>query len=225
MPAWLSPFSIAEPLVSQLQEAGWSPWPGSLNDLPADGAVLYDTPDRCFGIAPASLLEGYQQLLQLPSEQRVLAIWRLLGHEPESDPLATALTHAFIQAVPGLLDAYLDVELKADLLGGEPDVAYRRRLGAALQPDAVIQAWSTLQDRTESEALREQLEQHTKAEQDAREEAELTLLQLHQVQEELEHYFLLSRGQSQQLARYGDLQRRSHRLLAQVARHRSRLVG
>ena len=34
---------------------------------------------------------------------------------------------------------------------------------------------------------------------DAREEAELILLQLHQVQEELEHYFLLSRELQQQL--------------------------
>jgi len=34
---------------------------------------------------------------------------------------------------------------------------------------------------------------------DAREEAELILLQLHQVQEELEHYFLLSRDLQQQL--------------------------
>ena len=40
---------------------------------------------------------------------------------------------------------------------------------------------------------------------EAREEAELTLLQLHQVQEELEHYFLLARGQKQLLADHQQL--------------------
>ena len=47
-------------------------------------------------------------------------------------------------------------------------------------------------DTSELYQLRQQLE-------DAREEAELTLLQLHQVQEELEHYFLESRNLQQKL--------------------------
>ena len=47
-------------------------------------------------------------------------------------------------------------------------------------------------DSAELDSLREQLT-------DAREEAELTLLQLHQVQEELEHYFLESRDLQQKL--------------------------
>ena len=47
-------------------------------------------------------------------------------------------------------------------------------------------------DKSELSQLRQQLA-------DAREEAELTLLQLHQVQEELEHYFLVSRDLQQKL--------------------------
>ena len=43
----------------------------------------------------------------------------------------------------------------------------------------------------------QQLEARDSELQDAREEAELTLLQLHQVQEELEHYFLESRDLQQ----------------------------
>ena len=39
----------------------------------------------------------------------------------------------------------------------------------------------------------------------ASEEAELTLLQLHQVQKELEHYFLLSRRQAEMLVKSQDL--------------------
>ena len=48
------------------------------------------------------------------------------------------------------------------------------------------------QQLCDATALREQLEARTNAEKEAKQEAELTLLQLHQVQEELEHYFLLS---------------------------------
>jgi hypothetical protein len=40
---------------------------------------------------------------------------------------------------------------------------------------------------------------------DAQEEAELTLVQLHQVQEELEHYFLLSRDQQSMIERQNKL--------------------
>lgn len=50
--------------------------------------------------------------------------------------------------------------------------------------------------RSEAQAELEQLQAECT---DAREEAELTLLQLHQVQEELEHYFLLSQDLQQKL--------------------------
>ena len=213
MPAWLSPFPLSAATLDQLQQAGYTAWKGTLVDLPADGVLLYDTPDRCFGLGPEELRDGYQQLQQVPAERRVVCIWRLLDLDPSAGPLETALTFALIQAVPDLLEAYLDLELKADLLGGEPDMACRRRLAANLQPGKLLAAWQELQNPSVSEA---QLEALTTAEQEAREEAELTLLQLHQVQEELEHYFLLSRGQSQQLERYNQLQRRSQRLLAKA---------
>ncbi len=67
-----------------------------------------------------------------------------------------------------------------------------------------------------SEAPPEQDEslQTAKAElKEAQEEAELTLLQLHQVQEELEHYFLLSREQSSMLDTHAQQQKRVQRLL------------
>ena len=72
----------------------------------------------------------------------------------------------------------------------------------------------------ELEGVRTEVTDLRDREREAREEAELTLLQLHQVQEELEHYFLLSRGQNKQLDRYGELQRRSQRLLAQLLNQR-----
>ena len=92
---------------------------------------------------------------------------------------------------------------------------------AALVQDALYDAEEYLRAelaaaRAELEAERGEVAGLREREREAREEAELTLLQLHQVQEELEHYFLLARGQTQQIDRYDDLQRRSQRLLAQL---------
>jgi hypothetical protein len=57
--------------------------------------------------------------------------------------------------------------------------------------------------RNSAEALKQQLLAKTAEAEEAREEAELILLQLHQVQEELEHYFLLSRDLQGQLEARG----------------------
>ena len=63
----------------------------------------------------------------------------------------------------------------------------------------------------------EELERARKESLEARHQAELVLLQLGQVQEELEHYFLLSRHQSELLKVNEDLQARFALLLANVA--------
>jgi len=237
MPAWLSPFPISAATRDQLQRAGYTGWNGGLNDLPADGVLLYDTPDRCFGLTPEMLSAGYQQLQQVATDRRVVAIWRLLDHEPVAGLIETAITFALIQVVPDLLEAYLDLELKADLLGSEPDIAYRRRLLSSMESEKLIKTWLEIQDQlvlassgnlsaalksneeetAAAEAFQDQVTSLITAEQEAREEANLIQLQLHQVQEELEHYFLLSRGQSQQLERYNQLQRRSQQLLTKLA--------
>jgi hypothetical protein len=60
-----------------------------------------------------------------------------------------------------------------------------------------------------------ELEEQRRQRQESQEEAELTLLQLHQVQEELEHYFLLSRQQSGLLARHRQMHQRGVQLLRQ----------
>ena len=48
------------------------------------------------------------------------------------------------------------------------------------------------------------------------EEAELTLLQLHQVQEELEHYFLQSRGKDDLLEKHIIQQKRMKKLISSM---------
>ena len=61
-------------------------------------------------------------------------------------------------------------------------------------------------DSAELQTLQQQLEE-------ARDEAELNLLQLQQVQEELEFYFLAHQQQSQELARYRQLQQQAEALI------------
>ena len=227
MPLCLSLFPLEPELQQRLERCDWqvrsgSPWP---EPLPAALLVLYDAPDRLLAatdLQPEDLLIAYRQLLELPAAVRLISAWRLAacsdaavraGVEellpeqpwPAPEPLAAVITKLALDSLPGLLDAYLDLELRADLLGGEPDAHYRRRLLVELSFEALLAAWRT------PSALTVELAE-------AREEAELTLLQLHQVQEELEHYFLLSRGQAGQLERYEALMRRSEQLISAAAR-------
>jgi len=186
---------------------------------------------------PEQLLEGYFRVLDWSNQTRQpkLAIWRLqqlgpggLGrwlidaatgeeseapHQPQAPairPLVAAATLALIEACPQLLDSYLDIELKAELFGGDADLHYRKRLRqASLQGELLLQEFH-------AHALRDQLELREAELNDAREEAQLTLLQLHQVQEELEHYFLRSRS-SDELAHNQQLQlRRAQQLMARL---------
>ena len=67
-------------------------------------------------------------------------------------------------------------------------------------------------------------EAQAKKAKEAREEAELTLLQLHQVQEELEHYFLKSRGADQLAAAQQDQLLRAQALMARLLPEASTLA-
>ena len=290
MSLWFSPFPLQPGLEQRLEVCGWAAWRQDPDDLPQDALLLYATPDQLLADSASSLglddlLLGYQHVLSHCTQHRLLSTWRLQACTddqlraglpspaealawPAADPLAALITKQVLDAHPTLLDAYLDLELKADLLGGEPDSRYRKRLMGDLQPNALLQAWrqpsaisaelseaqqqlteaqeelehhfllirsqtSELEQlraqesglKAERDGLQAQLQERDQAHQqqlseaqqqltEAQEEAELTLLQLHQVQEELEHYFLLSRDQTSQLERYDHLLRRSEGLLS-----------
>ena len=125
--------------------------------------------------------------------------------EPEPPtPLTALLALRLLECKPSLLNAYQDLELKAELAGSTADSHYVKRLQQAATPEALLKAWH---QPSNDLARAEQLCQ------EAREEAELTLLQLHQVQEELEHYFLLSRDQEHTLQRSVQLQQRALAML------------
>ncbi len=219
MPLWFSPFHLEPTLQERLERCGWQRCKHS-EPLPPETLILYTPPDQLLAAAeldPEAILEGYQQLMGLEHPHRLLSTWRLaacsdallaaglapgdhaaaelpeLEAWPEPEPLAAVITKLAIDALPAMLEAYLDLELEADLLGGEPDSHYRRRLLAELSFAGLLQAWRS------PSALQAELEQARQDSTEAREEAELTLLQLHQVQEELEHYFLQSTDQAKQL--------------------------
>jgi hypothetical protein len=185
-------------------------WPGDPEAVPPGALLLYDAPDAVLAswrqqqASPPqwqNLHQGYQLLLGLATDRPPLASWRVAGLNPHGlsdwlsnqaallpDPgfmpkpnlLAALLIRPLLQAEPKLLDSYLDLELKAELAGGSPDSNYLARLQSQLSPGALLAAW--WQPCTE-----------------AREEAEQTLLQLHQVQEELEQLFLADRNKQQQI--------------------------
>ena len=64
--------------------------------------------------------------------------------------------------------------------------------------------------------LQQQLSSQAEALTEAREEADLTLLQLHQVQEELERYFLRSRAGDQLVAAQAEQNGRAFALLGRM---------
>ena len=69
--------------------------------------------------------------------------------------------------------------------------------------------------------LQEQLKAAQAETKDAREEAELTLLQLHQVQEELEHYFLDSRSKEELLQQYNQQTNDMKKLILEISRSKA----
>jgi len=219
VPHWFSPFSLPEMALAQLQQAGVE----AAMALPVKEdepvLLLYDTPDRLLAhtdLDGIGLLEGYGVLLAAPANSPRLALWRLAALDaeelgmvlcgdflpefnvnlapPNPDPLAALVSGALCRSVPGLLDAYLDLELQALLVGGDPDSGYLRRLQSRSSSEGLLPAWRAAGlVSQQADDLREQLDQSCRlleAEQSALAEAK-------QVQE---HYFLRTRSSDQQLA-------------------------
>ena len=221
----------------QLEQAGLEPVTELSEEQEEPVLLLYDPPDRLLAttdLEGSALLDGYRTLLAAPATSPRLTVWRLAALDagqlgkilsgdsppglsadlspPEPEPLAALVTAAVCRSVPGLLDAYLDIELQALLGGGEPDSAYVRRLQSRISSEGLLQAWRSpgalahqvadlreqlvqsnglLEDNQKALAeANRKLEQQDTSLREAWEGAELTLLHLHQVQEELESYFL-----------------------------------
>lgn len=147
------------------------------------------------------------------------------GEDPAAgqDPADTLplLLQLYLQRRPDVLNRYADLEGQADLLGREPEFSLPlQRPDPGTWATLLLHAWQAHlqlpQSQEQVAELESQLAAASTANSDqiqlgqvqlqeaqtqlseAREEAELTLLQLHQVQEELEYQFLEHRKSSQE---------------------------
>jgi len=112
---------------------------------------------------------------------------------PAIDSVNALVMQGILKSEPRLLDAYLNVELKANLAGGESDSEYLLRLDkSCIDAEELIDCWwrpygqiQSLTSENERQSLRtEVLEKSCR---ETSEQADLTLFQLHQLQEELEN--------------------------------------
>ena len=224
-------------------------------------------PDELLSIVQTStnlddMISGYQQLLALSKQHRLISSWRLQAcgdiqlqeGRPEAqdqpidwpcpDPLTAITTRHLIDTTPELLNAYLDLELKAELLEGMPDTQYRNRLTAALQANGLIQAWNqhptnfhiklaAIQSRLEEaqaeierlqnqetsfgkEIKRLSAELNTAKHQITQAEEEEAIRLLLQTQEEPVHHYSISKSHKLQQERYEKLLFRYEQLVSSV---------
>jgi chromosome segregation ATPase len=110
-----------------------------------------------------------------------------------------------LESHPQLLEAYLDLELSAELFGGVPDTGYVQRLNAAVvDSQALLQSWwqpmkQVQTARTEHHVLKARAEALEEERGQWQEEGERRLRHLHQTQEELERLFAADQEKAQRI--------------------------
>jgi hypothetical protein len=139
--------------------------------LPSDALVFYAPPDVLLAAgleslldppSPQQLAQEYKRVQSFGGRHRLIAAWRLEALTPEAisqwlldasplhvdrpfpnpEPLTALLTKTLLETQPDLLEAYLDLELIAELAGGEPDTDYRQRMTqAAGNPQRLLERW------------------------------------------------------------------------------------
>jgi hypothetical protein len=200
------------------------------------------------------LVMAYSRLVSLPAGSRLISGWRLEQLDPASlnawlrgegailadmavprqlqpaiTPLEGQLVIRLLEDHPDVLESYLDLELRAELVGHQPDSAYLERLLHACTPEALLESWNVLHARNLSRLQQIKSERDTLlAERDAlamqldesKEEVKLTILELHQVQEELEHYYLIYRDQANLLDKQNKLTQNAIKMASGSARNR-----
>lgn len=166
---WAAPFPVDPALAQRLRTAGLAP---ALQRNGAEEPVLllYDAPHVLLGTPSPHATVGAldltlrQRLRHADRGLRPVALSRLPGLSdpdlqswlsggtistaagplPNPEPLAALLTLAVLDARPDLHEAYLNLELKADLLGGQLDNDYISRLRRAISratPDRLLEDW------------------------------------------------------------------------------------
>ena len=253
---WFSPFPLEPSLEERLGAAGLRPAAAN-GEVPID-LLLYDTPDAVLDHwrqqsqpAPGTqaLAEEYRHLSQLRNGTRLISAWRLCKLNadellawlhgqadcptldtppPAMDALSAVVTRRLLELQSDALEAYLDLELQAELAGTPLDSNYVKRLDSSADGDNLLEDWWQVAEQAATanrlagevadlkgekdvlvheknaavqgaDELKQQLASQAESLLQVQAENKSTLLQLHQVQEELESYFLKNHEQDQQL--------------------------
>ena len=194
---------------------GWSALPDAecllLYDSPDRLIAMVGSGPETEGLTAQSLLQGYRRLLDWSERpgQPLLAISQLQRLGPGAlrswfddgddafpspasplpiPPLLASVCLSLLVDEPALLDCYHDLELRAALLGRDPDLRYRERLlQAGQQGNAQLQTLLASQRlQAASSELEKRLASRDAELREAREASEQTLQELHQVQGALE---------------------------------------
>ena len=256
---WSSPFPLASELQSRLLEAGMQRIPESEGKIHEGCLLIYVAPQAIFAesLDLGAFQAAYLSLLQRPADQRLIADWRLAALEPAeiaawlkgeqscaeacvsppslSDPLQALVLDSFFNSAPDLLDAYLDLELQAELAQTEVDSSYRQRLRGLLAADPILVSWRAQQQRlsvseqelqelaaelaslqAEGQMVREQLQAESQA---MREKQQAEVAKLLRELAESNQLLTQSRAETEeQLARNGVLEQELQERVAELTR-------
>ena len=221
--------------------------------------LIYVAPQAIFAesLDLGAFQAAYLSLLQRPADQRLIADWRLAALEPAeiaawlkgeqscaeacvsppslSDPLQALVLDSFFNSAPDLLDAYLDLELQAELAQTEVDSSYRQRLRGLLAADPILVSWRAQQQRlsvseqelqelaaelaslqAEGQMVREQLQAESQA---MREKQQAEVAKLLRELAESNQLLTQSRAETEeQLARNGVLEQELQERVAELTR-------
>ena len=206
--SWSSPFPLEPELRDQLEGWGLQQHKGEPERLDGGLLLIYRHPASILDhwhhsdarpLRSSALQKGYEQLLQFRAHGHLVADWRLRGVDPDQlmawlqggatplsissipdiSPLTRVVLLELFRAAPGLEQIYLNLELQAELFGTDAESDLVRRLQHRDDADALLQDWCS----------------SSRAQQGWDHDDE----RLIRLENDLEHYVLLSREQQRML--------------------------
>jgi len=163
--SWFSPFQLPEAIVRQLEERGWLPWNGQSE--PPEGLVLVYLPPHAALQDPQELFAHYGRLKGMTGLGVLQRAEHLLANDAAAAPpllvaprpLEALVTLTILREQPAILDAYLNLELQADLGNQPPDTDYIPWLREHCRISPLIQELDNTAIRQRASQLRQDFHQ------------------------------------------------------------------